>query len=387
MFTRRPLYLSPLALMAARPSASAAPQQHYEYAFQLYEEDGERIHVESHYVRGRISLEDGTEFRFQWLSDAISGSSPTGAQPGPRFLAELDDLRTGILGAVARQWGDHRIELEVSRSSEDDYLSWGYALKDDWKLNEENTTLTLGLNWLNDRVSVPRLGEREKRTLDAFAGISQIIDRHTFVSANFTLGYASGYLNDPYKGVQRSSVVLVPNGAGGFTPVPVTNLHRENRPDSRLREVIQLQARRYFEPARGALDAIYRFSHDDFGVNSHTAQLEWRQSIGEHLYITPFYRYYRQNAADFFVQTLDELELEEPAADPQGERPHYSSDYRLSAFDATSLGVKVHWQINETFALHAAYERYDMEGRGAQAAPAAAYPDADMWTIGVTAQF
>ena len=36
------------------------------------------------------------------------------------------------------------MELEVSRSSEEDYLSWGYALKDDWELNEKNTTLSSG---------------------------------------------------------------------------------------------------------------------------------------------------------------------------------------------------------------------------------------------------
>ena len=389
MTFRRPILFSSLACTTAPAPAFAAIPQQYEYAFQLYEEDGDRINIESHYIRGRLSLDDETQFRFQWLSDAISGSSPTGAQPGGTqpFYAELDDLRIGIMGAVSRKFGRHTVELEVSRSSEEDYLSWGYALKDVWELNEQNTTLTFGLNYLDDTVTVPELGFRDKNTYDVFAGISQIINKNTFVTANFTLGYADGYLNDPYKVVQRSGFVQVPDGGGGFISVPVTDIHRENRPDSRLRQVFQLEGRHYFERVNGALDAIYRYSHDDFGVNSHTFQVEWRQAIGGHLYITPFFRYYRQSEADFFVQTLDDVPIDEPYGDPSGQGPHYSADYRLSAMDATSIGLKLRWQINETFSLNAAYELYDMEGRGSDAAPSQAYPDADMWTIIVTAEF
>jgi Protein of unknown function (DUF3570) len=388
MTLRRPLLLTTLACTAPRPAARAAIPQQYDYGYQLYEEDDDRIRIESHYLRGKLSLDDETEFRFQWLSDAISGSSPTGQyDDGSGFYAELDDLRIGVMGAISRKFGDHRVELEVSRSSEEDYLSWGYALKDEWELNEQNTTLTFGLNYLDDTVKVPVLGYREKQSVDFFVGLNQLLDRNTFVSANFTLGYADGYLNDPYKVVQRTDIVQIPDGLGGFIPFPVRNLYLENRPDSRLRQVLQLEGRHFFEKANGALDAIYRYSHDDFGINSHTFQVEWRQGLGQHVYVTPFFRYYRQNEADFFVQTLDGVPIEEPYENPTGAGPHYSADYRLSAFDATSYGVKLNWQINETFSFNAAYERYDMEGRGEATAPDAAYPDADMWTFGVSAKF
>ena len=111
----------------------------------------------SHYVRGRIDLDDETSFRFQWLIDTISGASPTGALRGTvqPFLAELDDVRYGLLGALSRKFGDHTVELEIARSSEEDYLSWGVSLKDAWELNDKNTTLTFGLNHLDDIVTVP----------------------------------------------------------------------------------------------------------------------------------------------------------------------------------------------------------------------------------------
>lgn len=280
------------------------------------------------------------------------------------------------------------MELEVSRSSEEDYLSWGFALSDQWDLNEKNTTLTYGINYLNDSVSVPLLGEKPKDSVDLFMGINQTIDKNTLASASLTLGYNEGYLNDPYKSVQRTDIVEIPDGAGGTISLPVVNLYRENRPDTRFRQVLQLGARHYFESAHGALDGVYRFSNDDFGVRSHTFQLEWRQAIGSKLEVTPFIRYYTQTAADFYMQTIDGVPIDTPSEDPDGSSPHYSSDYRLSAFDALSGGVKLRYQFNENFAATAAYERYSMNGKGgSDSAPDSAYIDANMFTVGISAEF
>ena len=388
MHYRRPLVFVPL-LYPAAARADLRPHQ-VDYGYQFYDEGPDRIRIESHYLRGRIDLDDETSFRFQWLLDTISGASPTGALPGgvQSFLAPLDDVRTGLLGALSRKFGDHTVELEIARSSEEDYLSHGIALKDTWELNEQNTTLTFGINYLDDLVTVPVQGFRDKESWDFFAGVSQILDKNTLVSAGGTLGWSNGYLNDPYKAVQRTEILELPDGEGGTIEIPVVNLYPENRPDSRFRQVLQLGARHYFDAVHGAADVVYRFSHDDFGINSHTLQLEWRQSIGERLEVTPFFRYYRQSAADFFVNTLDDLPAGTPSNNPDGSAPHYSSDYRLSNFDAVSGGLKVRWRINETFSASAAYERYEMTGDGgADSSPSAAYINADMWTFGVTARF
>jgi hypothetical protein len=117
--------------------------------------------------------------------------------------------------------------------------------------------------------------------------------------------------------------------------------------------------------------------------------LEWRQELGERLVVAPFIRHYRQSAADFFVNTLDNVPVETPSSVPDGSPPNYSADYRLSRFDALSGGVKLHFRINDTFTATAAYERYEMSGRGnaMERSPAQAYIDADMWTFGVSAEF
>lgn len=387
MNPRHPALLVPLLCPGLRADGEVLPQQ-YDYSYQLYQEDDDRIRVESHYIRGSIELNDETSFRFQWLNDAISGSSPTGALPGSAqpYLSNVDDVRTGILGALSRKFGDHRVELEISHSSEDDYISRGLTLSDVWDLNQKNTMITAGFNYLNDSV-LDTLGTyQDKDSYDFFAGVTQIIDKDTVFTANLTLGYAEGYLNDPYKVVQRTDFISFPDGSGGTVFIPVVNIYGENRPDSRFRQVFQLEGTHYFDEASGALDATLRFSHDDFGVCSQTAEIEWRQEIGTNLVVIPFVRYYHQNAADFFVNTLDGVVSGPPTGNG---KPNYSADYRLSSFTSVSGGLRLKYQFNDHFATTAAYERYVMNGTGDSAdhSQGFAYPSADIWTIGLSATF
>lgn len=73
--------------------------QRYDFSYQLYQEADERIRIESYYLRGDVDLDADTSFRFQYLRDAISGSSPSGALPGglQPFLADVEDVRYGIM--------------------------------------------------------------------------------------------------------------------------------------------------------------------------------------------------------------------------------------------------------------------------------------------------
>lgn len=388
MFRRKRCLLAPLLCPGFQAGAEIPPQR-YDYSYQLYQEDSDRIRVESHYLLGQVEIDADTSLRFRWLNDAISGASPTGVLPGNSqpFLSDVEDTRTGILAALSRQVGDHRVELELSRSEENDYISNGIALSDTLEFNQKNTTLAFGVNYLDDAVAVTGLSDQSKRSFDLFTGVTQVIDKNTVVSANFTIGYGEGYLNDPYKVVQRDEIVRVPDGSGGFIDIPVVNIYPENRPDSRLREVLQLEGRRYFESANGALDAVLRLSHDDFGITAGTARIEWRQEIGEKFQLVPFFRYHHQSAADFFMRTINDVPIATPPINPDGSGPNYSADYRLSSLDAISLGMRLGYKINDTFSASACYERYMMNGSGSKTSSAQSYPDANIWTFGLTAEF
>jgi hypothetical protein len=111
--------------------------------------------------------------------------------------------------------------------------------------------------------------------------------------------------------------------------------------------------------------------------------------VGKQLQVIPFFRYYNQNAADFFVNSLDGLPIGVPLDDPNGSGPNYSADYRLSSLNAISGGLRLRYQFNDTFTATAAYERYVMSGTGSASvrSPSQSYPSADIWTLGVSAEF
>lgn len=362
-------------------SMQAAEAFRFDSGYQTYDESGGRMFIESYYYRGEMFLSEDTSFRFQILRDAISGSTPIGTLPGDAtqpFLVELEDVRSGVLAALSQQVGDHRLELEVSDSRESDYISQGISLNDRWELNQKNTTLSMGLNFVNDTIVVRGTDDQNKKSYDAFLGVTQLLDKNTVLSANLTLGYSEGYLNDQYKVIQRNEL---------FFGIPVTNLYRENRPSSRLRAVLQLQGTHFFPSANAALDAILRLTQDDYGISSQSLQLEWRQGLFDRLELTPFVRYYQQTAADFYHRTLNGLNVGTPQDYPDGSGVNYSADYRLSSMAALSLGLKTRLRLTDNISVSATYERYEMAGIGGDQAPAQAYPTASMWTFGVSFLF
>ena len=58
------------------------------------------------------------------------------------------------------------------------------------------------------------------------------------------------------------------------------------------------------------------------------------------------------------------MDIDTPADEPNGSGPNYSADYRLSSLQATSIGLKINYKVNENFSLSGAYEHYAMEGVG-----------------------
>jgi len=65
-----------------------------------------------------------------------------------------------------------------------------------------------------------------------------------------------------------------------------------------------------------------------------------------------------------------------------GTGPYYTSDFRLSATDDSTYGLKVIWKVREWVQLDAEYARYVVRGRDG-VTPASAYPRAGISSVGV----
>ena len=77
------------------------------------------------------------------------------------------------------------------------------------------------------------------------------------------------------------------------------------------------------------LRGFYRFYNDNFGIRAHTFELEVPVKASPFFTLYPFYRYHTQTAADYFAPYLAHSVTNE----------FYTSDYDLSAFSASKVGL------------------------------------------------
>ncbi|MEM7386366.1 MAG: DUF3570 domain-containing protein, partial [Verrucomicrobiota bacterium] len=158
-----------------------------------------------------------------------------------------------------------------------------------------------------------------------------------------------------------------------------------NRPGKRTRLIWRLGLLHHIEALRASIDASYRLFQDDAGTRAHTLAFEWNQKIGEKWVLSPFFRFYHQSQADYYHVTLDGTGIE-PNDERTGRSPYFSSDYRVSAFDAYTYGIKLAYFPTDSIGIDLSYERYEMHGQD-RVTPGAAYARANVFTIGVNYSF
>lgn len=369
------MILVTVLLLSAPRSLRAETFLHYK--FQNYQEESDRIRVVSHYVMFEYDFDTLTSLRTRALVDTITGATPSGQPPAsagePVPLATLEDERRAVVTELKRTFGGTTLAGEFAYSDEDDYLSRGYSVTLSREMNQKNTQLQAGFSYVDDDIQ-PAFFTTPRRKLshDFLIGVTQLLDPNTTLTANLTYGTATGYLSDPYKIVRKSTEVLP-----GLT-LPLT--FPENRPARREKAALFLEARRFFDSWRASLEASYRYYEDDHGIESDTVEVAWFQHVGDRLVVRPAVRFYRQNAADYYFADLDAISIQ-PDDEPDSSTAFYSSDYRVSAFDATTVGLQFIYSVDDAWSIDLTIERYDMRGRDAVTSDSA-YATANTITVG-----
>jgi hypothetical protein len=266
------------------------------------------------------------------------------------------------------------LDLGFASSHESDYASTGWSANALVDFNQKNTTLLAGVAGTDDDVRVIyQTPWVRTRTNDVILGITQLLDPRTSVSLNLTWGHAAGYLNDPYKVVQKTIEV----DPGDFLPLQFL----ENRPDRRNKVIALASVNRAFPDLHAAAEASYRFYHDTFGTDAHTIELSWLQRVGSRLVLKPDLRFYSQTAASFYYYQLDQVPIVPVFGLPSNQGPFYSSDYRLSALRSITYGLKAVVTVSSRVQLDLEFDKYDMGGRDG-VTPRSAYPRATILTAG-----
>lgn len=367
-----------VVLLLTMPRSRAAEYVEITSMREAYREDNDRISIDTTamLIEGRPT--QSTLLRARYIYDAISGASPIGTPPSKGThgvpLAKLEDYRNALNFGVDQQWRGHTFAPQFSYSTEHDYESFGAAYTHSFEFNQKNTRVSAGLSHDFDSVlngSFKRAWQAKDAT-DGLLGISQLLGPRTILSANFTYGYTTGYLEDPYKRIAFESY----SRNAGF---------RENRPAHKSRGVALLTLTQFITPADASVELSYRYHQDSFDISAHTAGLMWNQKIGKHVVVSPFVRYHTQGAADFYY-ALVPTALGDPIAPNANTPSYYSADYRLSALDTWTAGVHMNLLLGEHVRLELEYKRYEMRGTD-DATWQSAYPSAHVFTAGLALGF
>jgi hypothetical protein len=390
------------------------------FAHETYSEDNDRMTVQTESLRVQTTLSPWFDLTIRGVYDAISGATPIGAPPIDQLrlhdsrtgspippstitgftrpldgvsgaspvshaaaqnalpLANSIDVRYGVDVAPGFTFGPNRLVPEFSYSNENDYSSYAFALNYSLTLNDKNTILSAGWSHAYDQVwpnQFTYITQRAIKNTDQFiVGVTQLLGPHTIFSANGTIAHEQGYLNDPYRSVVFQEAQL--DGAGRVI------LSGEKRPETRDSQALLLSLTQAITPLHASIEGSYRLYHDSFGILAHTFGAAWYQEIGRSLIVSPSFRYYRQDAANFYgIQFPGN-----PTTDPAHVPAFYSSDYRLSYLNTFTLGIQATWTIFDHWDLTAGYQRYWMRGLDRQTVQAT-YPNANIFTAGLTFRF
>lgn len=404
-YRRQIMVLALVVLLACGFIHRGRAEDTFTYRYEKYQEGNGRIGVETHSGNFDVTLQSWLSFKGEVVNDAVSGATPTGrpaagATPAGSYgntyygssfdTAYMKDNRMGGFGEPTFTFGANRISTQFSYSGESDYISRGVALNYSRDFNQKNTTLNLG--WSHDFDTIEKgnspysilfeNGNLKKDSDEFIIGVNQLLGPKTILTANFEVGYANGYLGDPYKGFWFY------DGSG----------NPESRPGQRTKEIVYAGLTQFITPLDASVEGSYRFYTDSFGVTAHTVSLAWYQKLGRQVVVAPSFRYYYQTAADFYHVTLpgyfnayapdtfqpgDSL----PDGNTQPALPkYYSADYRLSELQSMTIGVSVNWKVADHFYIDAAYERYIMQGLDG-VTDSGVYPNANVFTLGARVTF
>ncbi len=218
------------------------------------------------------------------------------------------------------------ISAGVSSSAEYDYLSFGANIGITKKTKDKNGEFTGRLQTFVDQVHMiaPEElrgtgtaidhGNSNRTTIVGSLSWSQVINKNLQVMLLTDIVHQQGFLSLPFYRVYFHD----------------GSVHQEKLPDRRLKIPIGFRAN-YFLGDRFIIRTYYRYYKDDWGISSHTADLEIPVKITAFFSISPFYRYYNQTAVDYF----------KPYGMHAAQDQYYTSNYDLSKFNSNFFGAGI----------------------------------------------
>lgn len=391
---RRALALATCTLLGTAAHEARAASVHDDWRVDssvLYYSEKDRVEVVEPALFLRKQTGDESFFNLRIIYDSMTGASANGATPtntvqtfsgasgGGSYTADagatptrsfrdqriavsaeweepVDRLNRGVFGAnasIETDYASFGLSKNWMRDSDDKLTTWTTGISGNLDFVMPDGGAPTGLELMSAAAAGGGGGEDEdegggggdnaetKISVDGIVGITQVVTRRFLTQLNYSLGYTSGYLTDPYK------IVSVVDPSTGAT----LDYRYEKRPDTRLRQTVFWKGVYGFD--HDVVNLSYRYYWDDWSIKAHTVDAHYRFELGGGFYLQPHVRWSKQTAADFYRHSL---------VNGQAVPEFASADYRLGEMTTKTAGLKfgIHFGKDSEFSVR--FEKMTQSG-------------------------
>jgi hypothetical protein len=307
-------------------SAGVLPEDEADLLYFRY--DGGGVQVQGPSMLVRKSIGDHVSVEASYLVDMVSSASidvETSASP-------YDDERIQYGFSATFLQGKSSYTVGYSNSTESDYVAkttfasvahdmFGDLTTVSFSFSQGNNDVFRNLKDADGHKANDPAFHQTLDTKNYSVGVSQIITKNLILSGQYEVITDEGWTNSPYRSVR----FFIGTDQQGQQP--------EVYPNTRTSNSTSIRAK-YFLPYRAAIDGMYRFYTDTWGVIGHTAELGYvhplkNAFIGGNWIFEGRFRYYTQTAADFYADIF-------PRADYSN---FMARDKELGTYTAMTAGL------------------------------------------------
>lgn len=273
--------------------------------------------------------------------------------------SEFDYFSIGFGGSLTKLFNDKNTEIGLSTqvyldtwnprypTELDSYLEAGGSLNNGFFngitiYNQEGNAINNSGNDKWNPEAFNLIKNKGRNSYSASISFSQILSKKAQISIFFDAVLQKGWLSNPMQRVyfadKANYYIGNPESIPFYTSSKNKNVFHladdiEQLPNSRFKLPLGIRFNYYINEIV-TIRTYYRYYFDDWGLNSHTANIELPIKISEKFTLYPQYRYYQQTATDYFAPYDQHLSTDE----------FYTSDYDLSKFDAHQFGLGISYR-------------------------------------------
>ena len=265
------------------------------------------------------------------------------------FSAEYDYTSVAFGGGILKQFNDKNTTIGLSGNVFLD--AWNPVYPTELKSYEQvNGNLNQGFfagvtildqngnassNW-KPTTNFELIKNKSRNSYSASISFSQIVSKNAQISLFADYVQQQGWLANPLQRVYFRDVANYyignANSINSYTSRNNSDVFQladdiERLPSSRVKTPFGMRFNYYINETF-VVRSYYRYYFDNWGVKSHTANVEIPIKISDKFTLYPSYRYYTQTAANYFAPYEQHLSTD----------TYYTSDFDLSEFNANQFG-------------------------------------------------